>query len=856
MIPQTTQHEIAGHLNDLKKFLSAKYVDQSLILGFTTMIQGKFSKWISADVEHFKQLFDSVGELLQVDTSAFDLIELLQLVWSSFHHPIIKFYQRQHAELYALLVQSLKSPKRTFKVVEMRKLNANFTRLVTSIKAFYTTALSQFAMYPNSLVPSKFLQEFDISFPVQEKQTASVDLLSSLVYAMFYCLLELGNVSRHQAYIQTNYVKPIKSASAYRNHTQQKGYSAEDKKEYIFSLQCYSKCIGLLPTMHEPYNHIGVIYNSLGLKFSAALWFVRSQCTRDTSTGIGKYNLAQIFAKSWLDEAFETANKRPKHDVNDLNTYLLRVLSDHFYPQYRKTLYTKRLEISLLELMFKNEPRCSVVTEHLTVLFGFYALAEDKTTRSRFGAFLGKYLSDYLMATTGATPTDATLKNIRLILGFLRKSETFNGHLLVSAFAKVLNNLTSLASESDLALEIEMFVSETAPKRSHYFSEDIQFKDFTPIGCQFKDFNDNHMFKSGNLHLLFGLSHLPESEIPFYLDNDAVQRISKQRELGDVDINNVIATECGLYENSLRVKAILFMCKSVFQAKLYWIEEDKLFAYQADESEVKETKKLSKIEQPLKGAQSRGQKKSEPFGERSKPVNPPAALSKAAPKAIPSSIDEIELMILGHTYHIKPSEVGGETHLAHMVDAIVRDDGDSKPEDRSSKSGTTEGRVVHSVGSSSQSGGLSEILASTQESQQLNEARVQVQKTPLQHTTPQHTSVGVPINSQAMFQDVNEVPSSQTQPMLYGYMPNWQAEPFVYYQQGPLQGTPQYQMAAHPYQGQYPMPMTMPMHPGPHYAGPQYPGQMPMPRASQYAGPVPQTEPQEHTHMYPQYRSN
>lgn len=723
MIPLPIASEIDNYAAQLSGFLAAKYVDQALLQGFITVVQTKFYAWILADLVNFKALF-SAGPV-QVDTTNLALIDLLQILWSKFHHPILKFYQRLHSEMLKLLVEALKSersikskktdkglPKPQFRVVEMRKLNEAFVKMTLLASAFYSGVVILITLtYTNPLIPTKYLDELNLesiasTYEITAKEESSeiilqeivsatqpnlLDFHSTLSYAVFYCLLNLGNLSRHLAQINIAYFQPGKSVSAYYKHIKNGSSGTElANKLYAKPLQYYFKCIGLLPTMHEPYNHIGVIYNALGEKFTAAIWFLRSQFTRDTANTVGKYNLQSLFTKPWLDEQYGATMRKSRGNftATDVNNILMRVVSDHFYSAaFSKPLYQCKVEADLLEVLFLKPVTShivaipSLVTDHLTLLICFLTMAENenrKEVASKFGSFTAKYFDEYLSHVSSKPieqqNMESVLRNARLILAFLRKNDSnfcrIHNKDLAPKFADLMNDICE-TDDDEKNTALELFESGVAPVRSHYFAEDVKFKDFTPIGCQFKDFNDEHLFFSNNIDLLFGSYYYTESgKIPSFLDNCAVQKIHKEMELEDLSekLQDLIAQECKNYEELMRIAAIVTMVKKVFGLKVF--VEDERFVSETIEvfATQKQPRNLTKT--PLK---AKGKKDKKRAAQQAQVPN----VSVLDEASAPESFKEIEQMIIGHAPKLairKEGDFGQDLELAEMVDAIVSDD--------------------------------------------------------------------------------------------------------------------------------------------------------------------------------------
>lgn len=722
MILPSISSEIDNYAAQLSGFLSAKYVDQALLQGFITVVQAKFYTWILADLASFKAQFSSGPA--QVDTTNLALIDLLQLLWSQFHHPILKFYQRLHAEMLALLVEALKAeknvktkkldkgkPKSQFRVVEMRKLNEAFVKMTLLASSFYSGIVLLITLsYANPLIPSKYLDELNLQsiasnyeitakeesleLTLQESASATqpnlLDLHSTLSYAVFYCLLNLGNLSRHLAQVNVTYFQPGKSVTAYYKFIKDSSSVTEmANKLYKKPLLYYFKCIGLLPTMHEPYNHIGVIYNALGEKFTAAIWFLRSQFTRDTANTVGKYNLQSLFTKPWLEQQYTATTRKLQVTFNatDVNNIFMRIISDHFFSAaFNKPLYQCKVENDLLEVLFlKSATRHitdipSLITDHLTMLICFLTMAEQENKKdiaSKFGSFTAKYFERYLSHVCSrpieSQNIEPVLRNARLILAFLRKS---GGNLcavhsknLVPRFADLMNTICDADDGEAKILAIELFENGGSPVRSHYFGEDVKFKDFTPIGCQFKDFNDEHLFASGNIDLLFGSYYYTESgKIPSFLDNSAVQKIHKEMELESQpnQLQDLIAHECTHYEMLMRISAIVTTVKKIFGSKIF-IENER---FTSETVEVPATQKQATkpTKAPQKIKSKKGKKLAQPQTQE---------LVTTDEAVAPESFKEIEQMIIGHAPKLdikKEGDFGQDLTFAQMVDDIVSDD--------------------------------------------------------------------------------------------------------------------------------------------------------------------------------------
>lgn len=571
--------EIALYKSQLDEFLAQKYVDQPLLLGFCAVIESKFLEWISADIrDYYAKCVAAEGPPPQQEL--FGLIALLENLWGQFLHPILNFYFQQHRELYQILVRSLKEAKSKFRLVEMRKLNESYAKFVNSAHLMYDLLSRHLAgKYCNRLVPANYLSSLNIADAENAVSVENADFNANLAYVLHHCLLAQGNLSRQLTLISISYVLPCQSVASYYKHLRSlKESEQEAKKKYVTALLYYSKCIGLLPTLNEPYSHIGMIFVSLNQNFSATLWLLRSQLTRMPSYPKGKRNLANIFTRLSLEASYQRAAAQPdgKLALDDMETILLRLIAYYFYPSFRTPFNASQVQTHVLNQLFSKEgglatlDNSSIIGDQLTVLLSFFSLQSDTfgNINPGFLKFVTHYIVRYLhrvIGSSGELMASGSLRNIRIILAFSRKNPGLGN--FAPALVGVLNAMLREVDENTRAKILDACTERRTPVRSYYFSEDVQFKDFRPIGFQFKDFNDDMLFASGNVNVLFGSDfYLKKSEIPSFLDNDAVLRIMKDVELnGEQDKQLAIEEECRRYENEMRLTAVAVMTFKLFK---------------------------------------------------------------------------------------------------------------------------------------------------------------------------------------------------------------------------------------------------------------------------------------------------
>lgn len=732
MLPPPVTADIQKYKSHLDSFLSKKYVDQSLLLGFTAVVQSKFSQWIQDDVAkyHEKQHADV---LPQNQEAEFALVQLLEILWGKFLHPVVKFFQRQHADLYLQSADSLKDKKKgTFRVVEMRKLNETFVKFVKSSTQSYKAILQHMmATYENPLLPKNYLADLGISMGEGKKCTNS-DFNANLTFILYHCLLGLGNLQRHSATITVTYLEPCKSVSAYYKHLKQQDSTSDYLKHYEPALQCYKKCIGLLPALNEPYNHIGVIYNSSNAKFEAALWFLRSQFTRIPNYVVGKVNLATIFKKPWLESAYVSVKLKHSRQMTeeDVNICLLRILAQIFFASfYKRPFSSEAAEKELIGVLFCNPETTQffnnpdVIKQHLTVLLCFFCWAEaenNQSARKKIGYFFVSYLNSYLRDVADLKDNqDAHLPNLRFILAFLRKQTallSFDRGDLNHSVAKAVNAIVLNDPEKRahrLAILSDAYLAQDLPTRTHYFAEDVAFKDFGPIGFQFKDFQDTRLFSSDYVGPLFGGEYFSKAQgIPLFLDNYAVQQIDKEFELNSEKLDaegkrslkaKLISQASDSLENDMRFCAIAKQVSNNF-GDLKLDDYSHLLQVKVEVSATPNVKGIKKKASPKPKAVKKAEKKEKKDyasvireGPAAK-AEPKVASKKVEQKeasednevqvanlsaeystsnVAPSSIEEIELMIAGHAQSFRQPNgsrsIDTEAELSDMVNSIIND---------------------------------------------------------------------------------------------------------------------------------------------------------------------------------------
>lgn len=549
--PPYKHQETSAYKQQLGDFLGRKNIDQSLLLGFTNLLHPKVQAWILAD---FNRYFENAQESHDAE---FSTIKYFEFVWADIHYPILKFYQSQHADYHNQNLQEFRrcqNEKTAFKLksVEIRKINGAFLKVVDQFRHFYMGLLKHFLThFKNPLLPRQLLDRFDYEVPAGAIATAHANVQANVIFLIHRCLLCLGDLSRHRAFNDVNYVLPSSSQKnfqkfrLYRSKDTPKSKTAKDPQlvreckalclaSYQPSLTLYALCITLLPTLNEPYNHIGMIHNTVGNKPDACYWFLRSRFTRIPHYDLGIKNLESIMTKSWFQEQLgETFKcKWQSEDVRHTSQIvLLNLIGYHYLPQrYRhgELLYGNEsyetVEREFMRYEF-SQPNFSALmaapsecvnhfVQSLLVLIMCNDMMSETKNKSLF-RLIKHYITGFFAAFDSSdfhTHLEGSAVFLRLCLAFVKENRSFCKYLFrdesdIQAFSMTFNKLID-----SFAGDLSTLKSGVKPTREYYFEEDVQFKDFLPIKYQFKDFNDDALFACGSVDVLMGKQEQAEEE--------------------------------------------------------------------------------------------------------------------------------------------------------------------------------------------------------------------------------------------------------------------------------------------------------------------------------------------------------
>ncbi|CCE79545.1 Piso0_001617 [Millerozyma farinosa CBS 7064] len=616
-----TSEEIKNYKTNLNDFLGRKYVDQSLLLGFNNLLQSKFQAWVIADCngyyEEMEKLSGPSSSLADTLSVEFKTIRIFEILWSEFHYPIIKFFKLQHAQLYAEFAASVlsdkskkkSSDKKPLNAVEIRKLNDNFVKFTKQASSYYSVLLKHFAThYKNPLLPSKFLREFNFLISPNSLETTNASLQANLLFLIHRCLLSLGDLDRHKAFLQVSYVNPCLSQKNFWNYRQLTGDNKHSKlmPQYGRSMKSYQSCILLLPALNEPYNHIGMIYNLCGAKFDACYWFLRSQFTRIPNYTLGITNFNTILKKDTFIRALPSIifgkidSSRKKRD--QLNTVFICLIGYYYLPdQYRQNMggFINNIKYSKVEAYFfehletyfnssfegEEESIHNFIKQFVIIISCQKLITEKKVKETDdYNKFLFKYITKILNGYSTVKLNTSSLSNIltffRLLLNWFKeekaalrglstRTEAMNS--LFGLCNNVLGFIFSEQSGSTYLIDKEEFSvpleQNKRPIRPYYFEEDVAFRDFSLIRFQFKDFNDDQFFTSNQIDLLTGDNSGLFDEDGLFPTFLSKERIDEVRKLSTkIGISRALKKQIKDFENYLRLQACTLLLKKILDS--------------------------------------------------------------------------------------------------------------------------------------------------------------------------------------------------------------------------------------------------------------------------------------------------
>ncbi|CAH2351441.1 hypothetical protein CLIB1423_03S06370 [[Candida] railenensis] len=603
---------VHNYETQLKELLSAQYVDQSILLGLINLMQSKLILEILNLVK--------VEELTEAHID--ETITQVTSMWNKLQYKVVNFFKLQHKILFVeVSEQMLKSKKSNqdenskvkLNSVEMRKLNDNYLKFNSQVNHFYYKVMNFFvANFKLSKLPPKLIAQFarksEVELEEPEPKLVSSPVQWKIVIILHQCLLSLGNLSRTRTFIELNYLKPSLSVRSYYAHQKDTAKKAKRLEAYSKAFEYYKICILLDPNLNEPYNHIGMIYNSNDDYYNACYWFVRSQSTFKTTFQVGLNNLQSVMKKDEFKSA--VISRRDDIDVAFMCLigyyYLPEIYSEKSNPRN----VTKSLRYADLELRFwlliekldlskifnTTNATDNIIIKQLVLLISFKKLIN----KDAYDNFIIRYLSKVMTMLERETNSDESVKQctlvcLRFIFSIFREIKELRNKTDMRSIQSLVNKLLQEQPKFDLS---------NKPTRAILFEEDINFKglsikeyskkrDLKDIDSYaFNDFQDTELLKTENKGVLYGYfsDSINGAGIPDFIEDTP----------DSSDNDDTIDKKVIQYENNLRERSLIILGKKL-------LDISKHFKFDADENKftIVTTTKIKDEQIPQKRSDNR-----------------------------------------------------------------------------------------------------------------------------------------------------------------------------------------------------------------------------------------------------------
>lgn len=747
---------------------------------------------------------------------------LVDRIWLQFHYPVIKCYKYLVAQVYVDCRDQFEATHQYRpRAIEARKVYAEFAKLGKLVKGFYLNlARLLLRQYQALLVPRRVQARIVGSHEVLGADDVAESVQQVLALTIHRLVLALADVERHLVSVDHTYVRPCLSYKEWRQCRDAKGVDklARLINDYGPALDYYHDCMRIMPTVGEPYNHIGMIYNAIDDRFTALYWFVRSQFTRTAHVDVAQQNFQALMTKGWF---INQLSKVSLADISaasavgiaDVNNMLVLLCGFVYMPevyvkgrsaqgaiQFINGIPHLKMESLMLTVLSRDYEAIStkvpdLFIQHLAVLIGFchvIGVTRKQMAMKAIKRLTYRYIDtlfDAVATHKGEVPL-ALLAAMRLVLAWFKEdpsalSSFHERDQLVMALAKALNRLAVTAGWPT-----------TRPARAYYFHEDVDLRDFSLINNRFRDCDDEGVF-------------------------DNVDAMAGDF-LALVDVNGPMFLPPGCllvqqYEDSIRTAAILVAGDGVLEFNRAGLDKgERGYVYDAKKrkasKEPKPRKKNKKTTSPASGDNSYA----------AAVLAPPAAALPAASQAVaPSlsvlasigplvgpadSLEHIQTQMMNHIQDkLKAAETLPAAEATSVAESVPSTVSSSQPEETSSR--------------------VFELMV---DSLVEDVARVTVDAPSGSAPAPVPVATSVPASvapsSAANTANTAPVAAQVTTPLMPSAMPPQvqQQQPAAYGQQPPLLGMPQ----------AYPQYQTTTYTPSALIWGPQY-----MSQYSQYQAP-------------------
>ncbi|ANZ77571.1 BA75_04856T0 [Komagataella pastoris] len=540
--------------------LQSGFVDPTALIDFVQLSSHQFKMLIVRDIANFIAT-DHTIECFQAPVV---FTEVVDQYWLDFQRPTIKYFEAQlkrlaNDKVIRATSDGIRKKSRGRKrVVEVRKLYSVYLKCNRIFCQFHIQLITELlTAYKLDAIGSidricRLLRIGNSSGSCKDIKGLAV--CSQLIYVIHRSLLYLGNLSRYRTLLATKYVSPG-------------SLSRQDKKKYDKCLECLNLAILLLPSQGDPYNYIGLTEELRQDNLNIVYNFARSTMTRIHSPN-GFMNLILHLSSEILISTISKAILEPQKcqfTINSklvsCNNYFIAIFGFYFLPKKWNNFQEMTFNDASLNAI-ENNYRKSIATldihrpPHLKVLWqqaiilisGYTILSNPKFNHEwidRSENLLNLYLQFVFLfideiltiCTSGYSINIELLPLVRLFLCWANQGGVPLHYLMRNS--STFDNLVHVCEVASLLVDKnELCISK--PQRQYYFHEDVDLKEFVPIGCRFKDFNDS-----------------------WILDKSQDSYKALIGELPDEASNRDVKSD----EDALRIKAISFMVDQLLKSR-------------------------------------------------------------------------------------------------------------------------------------------------------------------------------------------------------------------------------------------------------------------------------------------------
>ncbi|KAI0463174.1 hypothetical protein LJB42_003194 [Komagataella kurtzmanii] len=493
--------------------LQSGFVDSAALIGFVQLSSHRLKMLIVKDIANVIAT-DNTIECFQAPVV---FTELVDQYWLDFQRPTIKYFEVQLKRLAndKIVRATLdsngisKKYRGRKRVVEIRKLYSVYLKCNRIFCQFHIQLITELlTAYNLDAIGSidRICRLLRIENPDGScKNIKGLAVCSQLIYVIHRSLLYFGNLSRYRTLLATNYLPPG-------------SLSRQDKKEYRKCLECLNLAILLLPSQGDPHNHIGLIEKLKRNDLNIIYNFARSTMTRIYSPN-GFMNLILHLSSEMLLHTVSRAILEPEKCRSTVdsklvkcNNYFIAIFGFYFLPQrWNDSQDMKFTDVSWKNI--ENDYQKSIATldihrpayvkilwkQAIILISGYTILSNAKFNHEwidrsenlleAYLQFVFHFIDEILtICTSGYSINTELLPLVRLFLCWANQGGLPLNYLLANSLT--FDNLVHICEVASLLVnKDELCISK--PQRQYYFYEDVDLKEFVPIGCRFKDFNDS-----------------------------------------------------------------------------------------------------------------------------------------------------------------------------------------------------------------------------------------------------------------------------------------------------------------------------------------------------------------------------